>query len=233
MPADFKWFKEKTLGKTIILGLNTFKSIGEKPLPNRKHIILNNDPNFKVPEGCFVATSIVQAIELAKGAEEVMICGGASVYKQFLPLADKLYLTYIHHSFDGDTYFPEVNMAEWRETSREDHQPDDPPAPRPGVYFVYALHCSNGGIYIGQTQNLSERWKKHCNESGAIYTKQHNPDFILHYEEYGNRKEAVSREKWLKTGFGRKWLQRQVKSGRARQAGKNVYPYSFVVLERK
>src|SRR3989344_2734173 len=126
LPADFKYFKEKTLGKTIILGLNTFKSIGEKPLPNRKHIILNNDPNYKVPENCFLATSIDQALEIAKsfGDEEMMICGGASVYKQFLPLAQRLYLTHIHHSFEGDTYFPEFNMADWKEMSREDHQPD-------------------------------------------------------------------------------------------------------------
>src|SRR5687767_10450463 len=92
MPADFKWFKEKTLGKTIILGYNTFLSIGGEPLPNRKHIILHNDPAFVAPEGCVVAHSIEESLELAKGAEEIMICGGASVYKQFLPLADRLYL---------------------------------------------------------------------------------------------------------------------------------------------
>ncbi len=125
LPADFKWFKEKTLGKTIILGFNTFKSIGEKALPNRKHIILYNDPQYKVPENCFIATSIEQALEIVKNDGEVMICGGASVYKQFLPMAQKLYLTYIHQAFEGDTFFPEFNMSEWKEVSREDHQPDE------------------------------------------------------------------------------------------------------------
>ncbi len=125
LPADFKYFKEKTLGKTIILGLNTFKSIGEKPLPNRKHIILNKDANYKVPENCFLATSIDQALEMAKNDGEVMICGGASVYNQFLPMADRLYLTYIHQSFEGDTFFPEVDMNQWKEVSRQDHQPDE------------------------------------------------------------------------------------------------------------
>ncbi len=125
LPADFKYFKEKTLGKTIILGLNTFRSIGEKPLPNRKHIILNNDPNYKVPENCFLATSIEQALEMAKNDGEVMICGGASVYKQFLPLAHRLYLTYIHQAFEGDTFFPEFNINDWKEVSREDHQSDE------------------------------------------------------------------------------------------------------------
>ena len=132
LPADFAWFKEKTLGKTIILGFNTFKSIGEKPLPNRKHIILHNDPSYQVPESfgaaqggnCVLATSIEQALELAKGEEEIMICGGASVYKQFLPLAQRLYLTYIHHHFEGDTFFPEFNANDFKEISRQAYQPD-------------------------------------------------------------------------------------------------------------
>ena len=125
LPADFKWFKEKTLGKTVIMGLNTFKSIGEKPLPNRKHIILNKDNNYIVPQNCILATSIDQVLELVKNEEEVMVCGGASVYAQFLPLVQRLYLTYIHQNFEGDTFFPEFNMADWNEVSREDHEPDE------------------------------------------------------------------------------------------------------------
>lgn len=123
--ADFKYFKEKTLNKTIVMGLNTFKSIGEKPLPNRKNIILTNEANYKIPEGCFLAKSIDEVLEMTKDEQEVMICGGASVYKQFLPLANRLYLTYIHQNFEGDTFFPEFNMGEWQEVSREDHQPDE------------------------------------------------------------------------------------------------------------
>ena len=126
LPADFKYFKEKTLNKTIVMGLNTFKSIGSKPLPNRKNIILNDDLNYVSPDGCFVAHSINELLEMVKNENEVMICGGASVYKQFLPLANRLYLTYIHHNFEGDTYFPEFNMNDWKEISREDHEPDDP-----------------------------------------------------------------------------------------------------------
>lgn len=126
--ADFKYFKEKTLNKTIVLGYNTFKSIGEKPLLNRKHIVLSNDPNLKLPESCYLAKSIDESLEIVKGmvgeGEELMVCGGAMVYKQFLPLADRMYLTYIHYSFEGDTFFPEFNKEEWQEVSREDHQPD-------------------------------------------------------------------------------------------------------------
>ncbi|MCX6721455.1 MAG: dihydrofolate reductase [Candidatus Staskawiczbacteria bacterium] len=125
MPADFKYFKEATLGKTIVMGLNTFKSIGDKPLPDRKNIILNNDPNYIPPEGCFVAHSIDELMEMVKADPEVMICGGASVYKQFLPLAQKLYITEIHASPEGDTYFPEVNLSEWNEVKREYCKADD------------------------------------------------------------------------------------------------------------
>jgi dihydrofolate reductase len=125
LPADFKYFKEKTLGKTIVMGLNTFNSIGAKPLPDRKHIILTDDPAFAAPENCLAARSIDEVIGLIQDTPEVFICGGASVYKQFLPLARKLYLTYVHASPEGDTYFPEINMADWSEIWREDHKADE------------------------------------------------------------------------------------------------------------
>jgi len=125
LPADFKYFKEKTLGKTIVMGLNTFKSIGEKPLPGRKHVILNNDLNYVAPENCVVAHSIEEVKEIIKNEAEAMICGGASVYKQFLPLAQKLYLTYVHAKPEGDTFFPEINQQEWKEVWREDHRADE------------------------------------------------------------------------------------------------------------
>lgn len=125
LPADFRYFKDATLNKTIVMGLNTFKSIAGKPLPSRKNIILNNDPNYVPPEGCFVARSIDELMEMTKDEPEVMICGGASVYKQFLPLAGRLYLTYVYASPEGDTYFPEVNLAEWNEVKRIDCKADE------------------------------------------------------------------------------------------------------------
>ena len=87
-------------------------------MPNRKHIILNNDPNYVPPADCVVAHSIEEVLEIGKDVPELMICGGASVYKQFLPFAQKLYLTYVHANPEGDTYFPEVNLAEWNEIKR-------------------------------------------------------------------------------------------------------------------
>jgi len=125
LPADFKYFKETTLGKTIVMGQNTFKSIGEKPLPGRKHIILTLDQNYIAPENCVIAHSIDQVMELIKDELEVFICGGASVYQQFLPLSQKLYITEVHASPEGDTFFPEINVQEWKETSRINNKADD------------------------------------------------------------------------------------------------------------
>lgn len=125
LPADLKHFKEMTMGKSIVMGLNTFKSIGERALPNRKNIVLSNDPNYMVPDGVFVCNSIEQVLEMTKDEPEVMICGGASIYAQFLPMAHRLYLTYIDHDFDGDIFFPEFNLADWKEVSREVHEPDE------------------------------------------------------------------------------------------------------------
>lgn len=131
LPADFAHFRALTLGKPIIMGQKTFKSIG-KPLPGRKNIVLTLDSNF-APEGVTVAHSLDEAIKIAAAPEvpralrvqEVMICGGASIYKQFLPRAKKMYLTLIHAEFAGDAHFPEWDQDEWQETGREDHQAHD------------------------------------------------------------------------------------------------------------
>jgi len=125
LPADFKYFKENTLGKTIVMGLRTFESIGSKPLPGRKTIVLSNDPKYFPPMECFVARSIDEVVALAKADGEVMICGGASVYKQFLPLADRLYLTFVKASPEGDTFFPDFDMNEWKEVKRTDNKADE------------------------------------------------------------------------------------------------------------
>ncbi len=123
MPADLEYFKKNTLGKSVIMGAKTFESIG-KVLPNRKNIILSYDKNYKV-EGCVIATSIEEALKDVGESEEVMIAGGASIYKQFLPLANKLYLTFIHHDFEGDAYFPEFDVNQWKEEKRIDNEADE------------------------------------------------------------------------------------------------------------
>ncbi|MFH1656549.1 MAG: dihydrofolate reductase [Candidatus Nealsonbacteria bacterium] len=123
MPADLKYFKEITLNKSVIMGARTFESIG-KALPNRKNIILSDNPNYKV-KGCVVVDSIKNALKEVGENEEVFIAGGASIYKQFLPITNKLYLTFIHHNFEGDVYFPEIDKNNWKEIKRIDNEPDE------------------------------------------------------------------------------------------------------------
>ncbi len=122
LPADMKHFKELTTGKPVIMGRKTFESI-KKPLPNRTNIIITHDPNYKA-EGCIIAHSLDDALKAAENQKEVMIIGGSQIYKEFLPKADKLYLTLIDADFDGDAYFPEYEIEEWKETAYEEHERD-------------------------------------------------------------------------------------------------------------
>jgi len=123
LPADMEHFKQLTMGKPVIMGQKTFESIG-KPLPGRTNIILTRDKNFK-PEGCTVVYSIEEALAAAKNFEEVMIAGGVSIYAQFLPLADRMYLTLVEGDFAGDAYFPEFDYNDWSETDRVSHSADE------------------------------------------------------------------------------------------------------------
>lgn len=123
LPADMEYFRKTTFGKSIIMGAKTFKSIG-KALPGRKNIVLSNDSDYKA-EGCVVTGSIEEALKQTEGSEEVMVAGGASVYRQFLPLANRLYLTFIHHNFEGDSFFPEFDRNKWQEVKRIDNKADE------------------------------------------------------------------------------------------------------------
>ncbi|MDO8436032.1 MAG: dihydrofolate reductase [bacterium] len=124
LPADMEHFRSLTVGKPIIMGQKTFESIG-KALPLRTNIILTLDKSFHAPN-CITAYSIDEALQIAQntGAKEVMICGGVSIYKQFLPLAGRLYLTFIDGNFEGDAYFPEFDYNEWEEVERVSNEPD-------------------------------------------------------------------------------------------------------------
>jgi type I restriction enzyme S subunit len=95
----------------------------------------------------------------------------------------------------------------------------DLPAPQPGKYWVYVIKCSNDSNYIGQTDNLRKRWEKHLSGDGAEWTKRYPPQYIIYWEEFTSREEAVAKEKWLKTGFGRRWIKREEKAGRLWHAG--------------
>src|SRR5260221_2810729 len=121
LPNDLKHFKEITTGHTIIMGRQIYDSVG-KPLPNRRNIVITRQ-NITIP-GCEVVNSIEAALALCAGEPEVFIVGGAEIYKQAIKLTDRIYLTIVHKDFEGDSFFPNINKDEWKEVSREDHEPD-------------------------------------------------------------------------------------------------------------
>ena len=122
IPEDLKRFREITFGHPVIMGRKTFESIG-KPLPQRTNIVITRDKNYK-KNGCIVVHSVKESLDAAKGANEIMVIGGAQIYKEFLPIADKIYLTIIDEDFDGDAHFPEFSKSEWKETKREEMKND-------------------------------------------------------------------------------------------------------------
>lgn len=117
---DLKRFKKITTGHKIIMGKNTFLSLPIRPLPNRTSIVITDDPNDNY-EGCIMAYSIEDAMSKCEEDEECFIIGGGSVYSQFLPLAEKLYLTKVDRSYEADTFFPEIKEDEWELIEQEDH----------------------------------------------------------------------------------------------------------------
>ncbi|MDG1529271.1 MAG: dihydrofolate reductase [Polaribacter sp.] len=125
LPADLKRFKKVTSGHHILMGRNTFESIG-KPLPNRTTVIITRNKNYK-QEGCIVVDSIEKAIDVAKNDEQIFIIGGAQIYKQTIAsnLVDQLDITQVHHSFDADVYFPEIDSDIWKEVAREEFKADE------------------------------------------------------------------------------------------------------------
>lgn len=126
MPADLKHFKDVTTGSPVLMGRKTYESIG-KPLPNRTNIIMTRDANYPAPEDCIVVTNIETALSMANelSKDEIFIIGGAAIYQQLLPKVQRIYLTEIHHQFEGDAFFPELSKSEWKEISRERHHADD------------------------------------------------------------------------------------------------------------
>lgn len=119
LPNDLKRFKQITSGHTIIMGRNTLLSLPKWPLPNRRHIVIS-DKKDDVFLGCEVVFSIDEAIEKVKNEPEAFVIGGGMIYRQFYPVAGKLYLTLVHKPFDADVYFPEIDFSEWNEIERED-----------------------------------------------------------------------------------------------------------------
>ena len=123
LPEDLKRFKQLTIGKPVIMGRLTYESIG-KPLPDRRNIVLSARKGLNI-DGCEVVHTPDAAIRLAGDTEEVMVIGGGGVYSQMLPMADRIYMTRIDATFDGDTFFPELNDDEWQVVDCVDFPADE------------------------------------------------------------------------------------------------------------
>lgn len=121
---DLKHFKTLTNGHHIIMGRKTFESF-PKPLPNRTHIVITKQNNFKVPEGIIVVNSLNDALDVAKKDSQPFIIGGGEIYNQAMQIADKIELTRVHKNFEADTFFPKINSSIWKETSNIYHKKDE------------------------------------------------------------------------------------------------------------
>jgi len=125
-PGDLRRVKQLTLGKPIVMGRRTHESIGF-PLPGRDNIVMTRQSAY-TSDGCLVANSIAEVVELVEesvGIDQLMVLGGAAIYEQFLPRADRMYLTTVYHAFEGDTFFPGFSPAEWLVEHRAEFEPND------------------------------------------------------------------------------------------------------------
>lgn len=125
LPEDLRYFKRVTLGKPVIMGRNTWESLG-KPLPGRDNIVVTRNADFHAHGATAVndletALLLADSLATARGADEIMIIGGAQVYCEALPFVQRAYVTEIDADIDGDTFFPEMHANEWHETARESH----------------------------------------------------------------------------------------------------------------
>ena len=131
LPNDLKRFKKITTGKALIMGKRTFFSLPRAPLPNRRNIVVTDVPG-ETFDGCESAESIEEAIALVQNEPEAFVIGGGMIYKQFYPLAGRLYLTLVHKDMEADTFFPTIDFSEWTESSREDLYDE-----KNGFYYSY------------------------------------------------------------------------------------------------
>ncbi|NQX86736.1 MAG: dihydrofolate reductase [Flavobacteriaceae bacterium] len=121
---DLKRFKTLTSNHHIIMGRKTFESF-PKPLPNRTHIVITRQENYKAPEGVIIVNTLADALDAAKSDKQPFIIGGGEIYREAMTFADKIELTRVHHEFEADTFFPKIDMSVWKETENVLHEKDD------------------------------------------------------------------------------------------------------------
>lgn len=134
IPEDLKRFKRLTTGKTVLMGKKTWESLPKRPLPNRRNIVLTDIPGEKL-EGAEMAYSINEALGKCENGEEVFIMGGGSIYRQFLPMADRLYISHVHMTALADIFFPEINMQDWKIVEKEEFAKTETDPPY--TYVIY------------------------------------------------------------------------------------------------
>ena len=135
IPADMKRFKNLTYGNTVIMGKKTWDSLPKKPLPGRTNIVITDNPLDKF-EGSITVFSIEEALKVCKENAENFIIGGGSIYRQFMPVADRLYITHIHKKAPADIYFPEIKSDVWEPVEIEDHKAIED-QDLPYTYIIY------------------------------------------------------------------------------------------------
>ena len=123
LSADLKHFKAVTMGKPIVMGRLTWESIG-RALPDRRNIVITRQAGYEA-EGCEVVDSIEAAIEVAGATGDILVIGGGDIYAQFMPRAERIYLTRVHVTIEGDAFFPELDESEWRLIESESHEADE------------------------------------------------------------------------------------------------------------
>ncbi|MFC3197025.1 dihydrofolate reductase [Parapedobacter deserti] len=123
LPNDLRFFKQTTTGHAVIMGRKTYESVG-KPLPNRRNIVVTRQRDYAI-EGAEVVNTLDEALGRSMNEEEVFVVGGAEIYKQALPLAERIYLTRVHATIEGDVYFPEPDENEWRLKAATHCNPDE------------------------------------------------------------------------------------------------------------
>lgn len=124
LPEDLKRFKRITEGHNIVMGKKTFYSLPKRPLPGRNSIVITDIPGEQI-DGCQMAYSIEDSINLCDAENENFVIGGGSVYRQFFTIAQKMYITWVHEKFEADTFFPEIDLNTWEVIEKESHKTDE------------------------------------------------------------------------------------------------------------
>ena len=132
---DLKRFKRLTMGNTVIMGKKTWESIPVRPLKGRKNVVLTEDPN-EIIDGAITAYSINDALGKCEMGEEIFVIGGGSVYRQFMSVADRLYITHVHKKADADVYFPEIDLNIWKIVEKQEF-PESDKITIPYAYIIY------------------------------------------------------------------------------------------------